>query len=83
MEKKSYVTTDRAGYVVAGQRIPPVYEGEGETRFVRPAIGHPLQLTELEAEYELAQGTIKLAPTDDAALVQEKKSPEPAAGDAA
>ncbi|MCC3246139.1 hypothetical protein LG047_12545 [Methylocystis sp. WRRC1] len=57
-EKKTYVTTERAGFVVAGHRIPPVYE---EGKPARPTVGHELRLTDAEAEYELAQQTIVLA----------------------
>ena len=57
-EQKAYVTTERAGYVVAGQRIPPVYPGGDKPP--HPEVGFPLQLTETEAEYELRQGTIEL-----------------------
>lgn len=89
-EKKTYVTTDRAGFVVAGQRIPADYE----TKPVRSKVGHGLQLTADEAEYELRQGTIELqepavdgssvAETGDAsAKARASKKPAPAAGDAA
>lgn len=71
-EKKTYVTTERAGFVVAGQRIPADYE----TKPVRPKIGHELQLTGDEAEYELSQGTIELKK-------ELRKKAERAAGDAA
>lgn len=63
MEKKTYVTTERAGFVVAGRRVPPDYAADP----VRPTVGHELELTADEAEYELRQGTIA-----------EKKSPAPA-----
>jgi hypothetical protein len=56
-EPKNYVTTERAGFVVAGRRIPPVYE---EGKPARPTVGHELQLLDAEASYELAQGTIVL-----------------------
>lgn len=56
-ERKTYVTTERAGPVVAGRRIPPVYEKD---KPARPTVGYELQLLDAEAEYELAQGTIAL-----------------------
>lgn len=67
-ETKIYVTTEAAGYVVAGRRIAVDYDADP----VRPRVGFELELTEAEAEYELRQGTIT-----------EKKSPAPHAADAA
>jgi hypothetical protein len=74
-EKKAYLTTERAGFVVAGQRIPAV-----------PKVGHELLLTEAEAEYEVRQGTIALkepaedpapAPADAAADARKKATKRP------
>jgi|GEM_PF-6878288 len=56
-EPKTYVTTERAGFVVAGRRVPPVYE---EGKPARPTVGFELKLLDAEAEYELAQRTIAL-----------------------
>lgn len=57
MDKKLYVTTNAAGFVVAGRRIPAVYvEGKEPT----PQVGYELELTDDEAAYELAQGSIAL-----------------------
>ena len=56
-EPKTYVTTERAGFVVAGRRIPPVYEQGAPAR---PTVGFELKLLDAEAEYELAQRTIAL-----------------------
>lgn len=71
-EKKIYVTTERAGFVVAGRRIPSVYsEGKEPT----PAVGFELELTEDEAAYELSQGTIELK---KASPVAKKTAPEAA-----
>lgn len=70
-EKKTYVTTERAGFTVAGQRIPADYDADP----VRPQIGFELNLTDDEAAYELSQETIALAP--------EKKTAPPAGVDAA
>ncbi|MBG0802837.1 hypothetical protein IYW40_15325 [Methylocystis sp. H4A] len=64
-ESKTYVTTERAGFVVAGRRIPPVYE-QGVP--ARPTVGFELKLLDAEAEYELAQRTI--------ALKKEPKNPK-------
>jgi len=64
-EPKTYVTTERAGFVVAGRRIPPVYAA-GQP--ARPTVGFELNLLDAEAEYELAQRTI--------ALKKETKTPK-------
>ncbi|AZG78160.1 hypothetical protein [Methylocystis rosea] len=64
-EPKTYVTTERAGFVVAGRRVPPVYE---EGKPARPTVGFELKLLDAEAEYELAQKTI--------ALKKEPKNPK-------
>lgn len=56
-----YRTTEKAGWHVAGQRIP------GETRdgVLKPKVGHDLNLTEAQARYELLAGTIERAATPD------------------
>lgn len=72
-DRKTYVTTGRAGFVVAGRRVPAVYDEQ--TGEARPTIGHELQLLDKEAEYELAQGTIELRPASATA----KKAVEKAA----
>ncbi len=59
MEKRCYVTTDRAGFTVACTPIPATYV---EGKEPRPMIGFELMLTDAEAEFELAQGTIMLKP---------------------
>jgi hypothetical protein len=83
-DKKTYVTTKAAGFVVAGRRIPSTYElDEEQTPRAKPNVGFRMELTDAEAEYELAQGTIALAPIEAAPAAEEKKSPEPDAGDAA
>lgn len=58
-DRKTYVTTQRAGFVVAGRRIPPVYEAG---KPARPTVGYELRLLDREAEYELAQRTIAPKP---------------------
>lgn len=55
-EKKPYRTTDRAGYFVAGQRVPSQRDGDGNRT---PKVGHRLMLTQAEAKYELLQGVIE------------------------
>lgn len=54
MERKRYLTTEKAGFWVAGKKIPNDLKG-GQ---VVPKVGHELRLTHLEAKYELLQGTI-------------------------
>ena len=57
MEKKVYVTTAAAGFVVAGRRIPAVYvDGDNPA----PQVGFELELSDDEAAYELSQGAIAL-----------------------
>lgn len=62
MDTKTYMTTDRAGWCVAGTFVPP----DGDPSAPRPKIGHELVLTDAQAEYELAQGTIVLKPDNPA-----------------
>lgn len=68
-EAKTYVTTERAGYVVAGRRVPVEWvetrnkDGNVEAK-PRPKLGFELRLLAVEAEYELQQGTITLEPSD-------------------
>jgi len=57
MSNKIYVTTDRAGFVVAGRRVPVVTAKDGA---LRAKSGFEIELSEAEASYELAQGTIVL-----------------------
>lgn len=51
-----YVTTEKAGPVVAGYRIPMMKDG-------KPQTGFELSLTPDQAEYELLAGTIAPKPT--------------------
>jgi hypothetical protein len=53
-ETKAYFTTDKAGWHVAGRRIP----GEQRDGSLRPKLGHELMLTDEQAKYELLAGTI-------------------------
>jgi hypothetical protein len=73
-DRKTYLTTERAGFVVAGRRIPPVYE---EGKPARPKVGHELQLLDAEASYELAQGTIVLQPSAAGGRQSEASKPKP------
>jgi hypothetical protein len=59
-DKKPYKTTDRAGWYVAGHRIPQRADGDG---LIVPTIGHLLQLTDAEAKYPLLNGEIEPAET--------------------
>ncbi len=61
-DKKPYLTTDKAGYFVAGQRIPSRVDKDGNRT---PKVGHRLMLTDAEAKYELLQGVI--TPDDEPA----------------
>ncbi|MBA4269671.1 MAG: hypothetical protein C0447_09670 [Methylobacterium sp.] len=61
MDKKAYLTTDRAGYFVAGQRIPSRVDKDGNRT---PKVGHRLMLSDAEAKYELQNGVIE--PEDEA-----------------
>lgn len=56
-DMKTFVTTDKAGWVVAGQRVPPVYPKDGGEP--TPKVGHEIRLTAKQAEYWLAQGAIE------------------------
>lgn len=50
-DRKTYVTTDKAGSRVAGRVVPRDEEGKAK-------VGFELELTDAEADYELSQGTI-------------------------
>lgn len=54
-DRKTYITTDKAGSRVAGRVVPRDELGKGKA-------GVELELTDAEAEYELSQGTIVLKP---------------------
>ncbi|MGY6246696.1 hypothetical protein ACXIUS_03975 [Bosea thiooxidans] len=57
-EKKPYKTTPSAGFFVAGQRVPSLFDEDGNRI---PKVGHVLMLTDEEAKYELLQLSIELA----------------------
>ncbi|MBX3506843.1 MAG: hypothetical protein KF895_15290 [Parvibaculum sp.] len=54
MSKQTYLVTAKAGRRVAGQVVP----GEELNGQWQPRVGHALELTALEAEYELRERTI-------------------------
>ncbi len=57
---KAYLTTASAGYIVGRQRVPGVTQTvDGKTTHA-PAAGAVVWLTDLQAEYELAQGHVTL-----------------------
>lgn len=57
-EKKPYRVTDRAGFFVAGIKVPAKRDEDGN---LVPIVGHVLQLTDTEAKYELLSGSIEAA----------------------
>lgn len=57
-EKKPYRVTDRAGFFVAGIKVPAKRDEDGN---LVPVVGHVLQLTDAEAKYELHSGSIEPA----------------------
>lgn len=59
--EQAYVTTAAAGWWVARQRVPGVYgqNAAGETTH-EPTAGHVLWLTDVAAQYDVAQGAIVL-----------------------
>ena len=76
MTAKTYLTTKTAGWRVAGRVIPAA--PPEKDRPPRPLAGHPLMLTDAEAEYELRQGTIEPKPADPKATdkdAAESKAP--------
>jgi hypothetical protein len=73
-DRKTYLTTERAGFVVAGRRVPAVYE---KGKAARPTVGYELELFPAEAEYELSQGTIvlKSAPRESKKATEKTTAP--------
>lgn len=55
-EKKPYAITDRAGWFVAGRKVPSRRDEDGN---VVPLVGHVFYLTDAEAKYELLNLTIE------------------------
>lgn len=55
-EKKPYAITDRAGWFVAGRKVPSRRDEDGN---VVPKVGHVFYLTDAEAKYELLNLTIE------------------------
>lgn len=62
--KKAYMTTAKAGWWVARQKVPGEFSHEtvnGETTTTHtPKVGHVLWLTAVQAAYDLSQGAIAL-----------------------
>ncbi|GHE72297.1 hypothetical protein GCM10019059_34930 [Camelimonas fluminis] len=56
IERKPYKVTDKAGFWVAGQKLPT---DKGEDGIPKPRVGYVLHLTEDEAKHELAAGVIE------------------------
>jgi hypothetical protein len=55
-EKKPYAITDRAGWFVAGRKVPSRRDEDGN---LVPLVGHVFYLTDAEAKYELLNLTIE------------------------
>lgn len=55
-EKKAYAVTDRAGWYVAGRKVPSRRDEDGNPV---PLVGHVFWLTEAEARHELRNLTIE------------------------
>ncbi len=85
-EKKPYAITDRAGWYVAGRKVPSRRDEDGN---LVPQVGHVLWLTEPEARHELRNLTIQeVDPTTGDPVVQpvetvESQEPSVAAEDGA
>jgi len=81
-EKKPYRVTDKAGFFVAGVKVPAKRDEDGN---LVPLVGHVLQLTEDEAKYELLSGSIEAANTssEQAPLAPPAKARNGKAGDGA
>ena len=58
LEKKPYAITDRAGFYVAGRKVPSKRDEDGN---LVPIVGHVLYLTDDEAHHELRNLTIEPA----------------------
>lgn len=54
-DRKPYKVTDKAGFWVAGQKIPT---DKGDNGIPRPRVGYVLNLTDDEAKHELTAGAI-------------------------
>ena len=70
-EKKPYAVTDRAGYFVAGRKVPAKRDEDGN---LVPIVGHVLHLTDAEAKYELLNLTIEPVAEPAAPAGKRKKS---------
>ncbi|WP_336812242.1 hypothetical protein [Bosea sp. MMO-172] len=77
-EKKAYAVTDRAGWYVAGRKVPSRRDEDGN---VVPLVGHVFWFTEAEARHELRNLIIEeVDPTTGqpvAPLVEPEQAPAP------
>lgn len=81
LEKKAYAITDRAGWYVAGRKVPSKRDEDGN--FV-PQVGFILWLTEPEARHELRNLTIQeVDPVTEQPVVHDEAAVPPAAAIAA
>lgn len=55
-DRKPYKVTAKAGYWVAGQKIPTTKDGNG---IPQPQVGYVLHLTDDEAKHELLASSIE------------------------
>lgn len=88
IDKKAYRVTDKAGFFVAGIKVPAKRDEDGN---LVPVVGHVLRLTEAEAKYELLSGSIEaagaaseqapLAPPAKARTGKAADGTQPASGD--
>lgn len=70
MERKSYWTTDKAGWHVAGRRIPEaIIDGVS-----RPKVGHELKLIPDAARYYLLNGVLTETAPDGTPPAAPKRS---------
>lgn len=71
-ETRPYRITDKAGFFVAGKRVPSRTDEDGNRV---PVVGATIHLTDDEAKYELLQGSIEAGdePASGAPLGQPAK----------
>lgn len=74
-QKKPYRVTDKAGFFVAGVKVPAKRDEDGN---LVPVVGHVLRLTDDEAKYELLSGSIESAeePAEQVPLAPPAKTPK-------
>lgn len=79
LEKKAYAITDRAGWYVAGRKVPSHRDVDGN--FV-PKVGFILWLTEPEARHELRNLTIQEVDPNTGEPIIHDETATASAGDA-